>query len=220
MEKRVSFIGNSPALPGLRVDLRDGIHRIFLVSPAKLKGVRGQRLLNTPSDSELGKRLCAEGASLAELFSYTSALYFRGKLAYARYFAKAPADIEACYIITSTRGLLTPETVVNLEEATALASGGDIDLEDDRYRIPLRCAAVALEQTLPPNCQVVLLGSVATEKYVVPLAEVFGARLLFPTVFRGRGDMGRGSLLLRCVRENRELAYSVARVSGRKSKRI
>jgi hypothetical protein len=40
------------------------------------------------------------------------------------------------------------------------------------------------------------------------LLEVFGERLLFPRDFLGRGDMSRGSLLLRAVREQRELDYA------------
>jgi hypothetical protein len=53
----------------------------------------------------------------------------------------------------------------------------------------------------------VLLGSVATGKYVDVLLEFMGERLLFPREFVGRGDMSRGALLLRAVREGKELAY-------------
>ena len=53
----------------------------------------------------------------------------------------------------------------------------------------------------------ILLGSVASGKYVDLLGEVFGNRLRFPAEFVGRGDMSRGGLLLRCVVERRELAY-------------
>lgn len=219
MEKRVSFAGNSPILLNSKAGDSSAAYRIFLLSPANLKGVRGQRLLNPHTHSELGNRLRAQGASLAELFCHTSSLYFRGKLAYARFFARTPPGFEGCYVITSSRGLLTPDTVVDIEAARDLASGGNIDLEDDRYRIPLRCDATALEKALPEDCQVVLLGSVATEKYVTPLSEVFGGRLLFPSAFVGRGEMSRGSLLLRCIRENQELSYSPARANGRKSRR-
>jgi hypothetical protein len=54
----------------------------------------------------------------------------------------------------------------------------------------------------------VLLGSVATGKYTEPLLEVFGERLLIPKDFVGLGDMSRGSLLLRAVREDEELTYA------------
>src|SRR6185295_17697354 len=53
----------------------------------------------------------------------------------------------------------------------------------------------------------VLLGSVATDKYVQPLSRVFGDRLLFPRDFVGRGDMSRGAILLRAARAGRELSY-------------
>jgi hypothetical protein len=207
-EKNMSFIGNSPQLSAGGVF--SAVHRIFLISPANLKGVRGQRLLNPRADSELSRCLRTQGAPLADLFCHTSSLYFRGKFTYARHFAAPPAGVEGCYVITSSRGLLRPETVMNIEAVRALAADADIDLEDEVYRGSLRRDAVALENALPLDCQVVLLGSLATEKYVTPLLEIFGRRLFFPSAFVGRGDMSRGGLLLRCIRENRELAYSSA----------
>jgi hypothetical protein len=53
----------------------------------------------------------------------------------------------------------------------------------------------------------VLLGSIATGKYVEPLLECFGERLLFPEDFIGRGDMSRGGLLLRAVANDSQLTY-------------
>src|SRR5438477_13153763 len=61
--------------------------------------------------------------------------------------------------------------------------------------------------TLFRSCEIVLLGSIATPKYVEPLLGIFGERLLFPSEFVGRGDMSRGGLLLRCLREQVELKY-------------
>jgi hypothetical protein len=217
LEKTMSFAGNSPELSAGAGFLP--VHRIFLLSPANLKGVRGQRLLDSRADSELSSRLRTQGASLAELFCHTSSLYFRGKLAYARHFAAPPAGVEGCYVITSSRGLLSPGTVMNIEALRELASHAEIDLEDESYRASLRRDAAALESVLPQDCQVVLLGSVATDKYVTPLLEVFGRRLFFPFAFVGRGDMSRGSLLLRRIREDRELAYSSARTHFRRGKR-
>lgn len=219
MEKRVSFAGNSPVLSDSGAGRSLALHRIFLLSPANLKGVRGQRLLNSGNHSELGNRLREQGVCLAELFSHVSSLYFRGKLAYALFFASPPAGVEGSYVITSCKGLLSPDAVVDIQTAKELASGAEIDVEDDLYRIPLRRDLAALEKALPEGCQVVLLGSVATGKYVAPLKEVFGPRLLFPSAFLGRGDMSRGSLLLRSVREKKELAYSPARVSIGKGRR-
>lgn len=176
-------------------------------------------MLNSSIRSELGDRLRVGGACLAELFCHTSSLYFRGKLAYARFFARPPSGLEGSFIITSSQGLLAPDAIVDIATVRELASGAEINLEDDRYRAPLRRDAEALHKALPEGCQVVLLGSVATEKYVTPLKEVFGRRLLFPAAFLGRGDMSRGALLLRCVRENRELTYSPAEVKERKGRR-
>ena len=57
------------------------------------------------------------------------------------------------------------------------------------------------------RCSFVLLGSVATGKYVDILKGILGQRLLFPSEFIGRGDMSRGGLMLRCAEEKRELEY-------------
>jgi hypothetical protein len=207
MEKKVSFHGNSPASSNPGVGLSHPTHRIFLLSPANFKGIRGRRLLDPESLSELAQRLHTVGVPLAELFCYMSSLYFRGKLAYARLFGAPPAGLEGCYVITSSRGLLSSNTVVDVEAVRALSSTWEVDPEDDRYRIPLHRDAACLNSALTDTSQVVLLGSIATEKYVKPLLEVFGPRLVFPSAFVGRGDMSRGGLLLRCVREKQELTY-------------
>jgi hypothetical protein len=175
-------------------------------------------LLQPDCLSELGQRLRAGGAPLAELFCYTSPLYFRGKLAYARLFATPSQGAEGCYVITSSRGLLSPDTVVDIDIVRELSSLAQVDPEDDRYRIPLQRDAAALRGTLNDGFQVVLLGSVATEKYIKPLLEVFGGHLVFPSAFVGRGDMSRGGLLLRCVREKQELPYIPAGGNWRNGK--
>jgi hypothetical protein len=53
----------------------------------------------------------------------------------------------------------------------------------------------------------VLLGSVATTKYLDVLRDVFAESLCFPADFVGRGDMSRGALLLRSASAGTELAY-------------
>ena len=63
-------------------------HRVFLLSPASTAGKRCQQLLSKRAEFELAVRLRLEGASLGEVFSFLSALYFRGKLTYARAFAQ------------------------------------------------------------------------------------------------------------------------------------
>ena len=57
------------------------------------------------------------------------------------------------------------------------------------------------------ECEVVLLGSIASGKYVDLLMPIFGERLVFPPHFVGRGDMSRGGLMLRCVDAGLELDY-------------
>jgi hypothetical protein len=54
---------------------------------------------------------------------------------------------------------------------------------------------------------VVLLGSVASAKYVDVLEPIFGERLLFPREFVGHGDMARGGMLLQRAESGVELTY-------------
>ena len=72
---------------------------------------------------------------------------------------------------------------------------------------PLLASAKTVAEWVGPEGAVTLLGSIASDKYVDVLLGVFGERLTFPAEFVGRGDMSRGGLLLRCVRERQELAY-------------
>jgi hypothetical protein len=183
--------------------------RIFLLSPAHCGGLRARLVLREQARFDLARRLQSpEGASLGEVFSFMSGLYFRGKLAYALSFARSPAGLDGTFVITPCQGLRPPEIQVG---APLLRRYGrvDIDPADPRYRRPLVRDARALAEALTGGAgwQVVLLGSVASGKYVEPLVEVFGERLVFPAEFVGRGDMSRGGLLLRCVADGRELDY-------------
>ncbi|MCL4811491.1 MAG: hypothetical protein KJ061_03350 [Vicinamibacteraceae bacterium] len=150
------------------------------------------------------------GAPLGEVFSFVSGLYFRGKLAYARAFARPPEGAAldgGVYVITPSAGLRTPDTHVTVEALDAFAAV-DVAADNPRYRAPLERAARALDAEAGPGCEVVLLGSIATPKYVDVLVDVFGERLVFPSAFVGRGDMSRGGLLLRAVEAGEELAYA------------
>jgi hypothetical protein len=180
--------------------------QIFLISPANLASQRGRLLLGEPAKSSLAHRLRAEGAALGEIFSFTSGLYFRGKLAYARANAHPPPRVPGVVVITTSGGLVSPDRVLTLEQLRGIAAGR-VDLADSRYRIPLERDARLLGDQLGTDCQVVLLGSIATPKYVEPLLGIFRERLMFPAEFVGRGDMSRGGLLLRCVRAQVELTY-------------
>jgi len=181
--------------------------RVFILSPAHCGGERARLLLRDAAAFDLALRVRRPpGAPLGEVFSFLSGRYFRGKLAYAEAFAAPPAGLTGVYVITPSEGLRPADELVDLARLRGFAQG-DIDADDARYHRPLRRDARRLAAALGPGGEAVLLGSVATGKYVDPLTEVLGDRLRFPGDFVGRGDMSRGGLLLRCVRAGRELAY-------------
>ena len=188
---------------------------MFLLSPASTAGKRAAILLNPGAEFELAKRLRNDELTLGEVFSFLSGLYFRGKLAYARKFAPTPENI---LVITSHRGLVSPDTVVDLDELREFAAV-PIDLEEPRYLRPMSASARELAARTDPGDRVVLLGSIATKKYVEPLGEVFGERLVFPSEFVGRGDMSRGGLMLRSVLAEKELNYIPVATAVRKGAR-
>ena len=82
-----------------------------------------------------------------------------------------------------------------------------IEADESRYRYPLEVDANRLAEKIGPRCQVVLLGSVATGKYVDVLEPIFGNRLVFPKEFVGHGDMARGGMLLQRAASGLELTY-------------
>ena len=186
--------------------------RVFLLSPANCNGPRAKIVLSERARFDLAERLRSDaGVAIGEVFAFISGLYFKGKLAYALEFARppepgAPVTGSGALVITPTAGLRPVETRVDASALRAFA-GVDIAADDPRYRRPLVASARALDDEIGPDCDVVLLGSIASQKYVEVLAEVFGDRLRFPVEFVGRGDMSRGGLLLRCVRAREELAY-------------
>lgn len=181
--------------------------RAFLLSPASCSGKRAALVLDERACFPLARRLRSGEASISEVFAFVSGLYFRGKLAYALSFASELEDGPAIRIITPTRGLLRPDAPASAELLHEFAEV-DVDARESRYRLPLERDALAWRDTLPRRAEVVLLGSVATPKYVSVLDGIFGKRLYYPETFAGRGDMSRGALLLRAVREGRELGYA------------
>lgn len=178
-----------------------------MLSPAFCGGKRSQLLLRSEAQFALAQRLRSEsGVTLGELFSFLSGLYFRGKLNYSCAFSCPPAGVPGTVVITPSRGLMVPTEPLHLESLQEFAEV-EIGLSEKRFREPLVQSAQGLALQLRKDCEVVLLGSIATGKYVDILASIFGDRLRFPAEFAGRGDMTRGGLLLRCVTEQRELAY-------------
>src|SRR5690606_3645327 len=150
--------------------------------------------------------------------SFLSGLYFRGKYAYACAFAAPPAGVSGAFVITTNRGLRPPDETVTLEDLARFGTV-PIDLDDPRYREPIVRDARALAAALPDDAAVVLLGSIASGKYVDVLLDVFGDRLRFPSAFVGRGDMSRGGLMLRCVDDRTELDYVAVSGSPRRGAR-
>jgi hypothetical protein len=196
------------------------MHRVFILSPAKTTGKRAQLLFNERASFDLAQRLRSEaGVPIGEVFSFLSGLYFRGKLAYASCFARPPKGAGGCLVITSDAGLMTCERRVDLKRIERFAAA-QIDPKEPQYRRPLEASVHELKGRLPRRCEIVLLGSIATGKYVDILYECLGDRLVFPKDFVGRGDMSRGGLLLRAVSAGTELEYqAVGNAAARTGKR-
>ena len=168
--------------------------------------------------SPLTARLAGDGAPLGEVFTFMSQLYFRGKLAYANAFGAAPAGWSGALVIAPGRGLVAADRVIMAADLHAMAAV-PVDEEHAAYREPLVRDATALATAIGPEGRVVLLGSIATGKYVTPLVDIFGDRLHFPATFVGRGDMSRGGLLLRSAEDGTPLDYVPVRGAVRNGKR-
>ena len=184
--------------------------KIFLLSPANLSGTRAKQLASPRASFPTALRFRSpNGVAIADAFEFMSSLYFRGKIAYARHFA-VPSPLiggDGIFVITSGFGLVPPDWALT-EERMQRMKKIDVDVATRNYTKPLREHAQLLARALDPDAQVVLLGSVATGKYVDVLRPILGDRLRFPALFAGLGDMSRGGLMLRAAREGRELAYT------------
>jgi hypothetical protein len=196
-------VGSRRASPRARLP-----QRVFLLSPANCNGKRAQLLFREDAAFDLARRVrSSAGAPLGEVFSFVSGLYFRGKLTYASSFA---STLDHARIITPGDGLERTGTAVRLDDLARYAAVS-IDAGESRYRLPLVRDCRRLARGLSPDDEVVLLGSIATPKYLAILEPIFGDRLRVPRDFIGRGDMSRGALLLRAVRAASELEYISAR---------
>jgi hypothetical protein len=186
---------------------------IFLLSPARCDGRRAKILLNPAADFPLAVRLREpDGVPIGEVFAFLSGLYFRGKLAYAGAFAP-----RSTWVITTDRGLVLPHTRVTREDIVRFA-GVDLAEAGEEFLVPFMRDAERIKRESADSA-VVLLGSIATKKYVDPLLSVFGERLVFPREFVGRGDMSRGGLLLRQVESGQPLEYTPVASAVRHGKR-
>lgn len=180
----------------------------FLLSPAHAGGRRAQHLLSDRAVFPLALKLRSGTATLGEVFSFVSGLYFRGKLAYARAFGQ-PGET---FVITTNRGLLRADTPLTVDELRDFGTA-EISTSDARYREALR---EALGTIAAPR--IVFLGSIATRKYLDVLTGELGKRLYVPVSFPGMGDMRRGSILLKAVRAGEELEYTTLPLPERRSR--
>lgn len=190
-----------------------GERNVFLLSPANLNGKRGKMLFNPEARFELARALrSAEGAALVDVYSFVSGLYFRGKASYASQFQSGTGNAGA-WIITPGGGLCSFEERVTVRR---LEGWQRVQVSDDNphFTAPLVRHVCELADRVSAEARFVLLGSVASSKYVRPLLEALGPRLYYPASFAGMGDMSRGALLLRCVREGRELEYAPVEARG------
>src|SRR5262249_3039487 len=168
--------------------------------PANCRGLRARQVLSPRATFSLAERLRSTGGvPIGELFTHMSGLYFRGKLTYAVRFGQA-------LVITPDSGLIPADTPITVDILTRFARA-EIHVNNAAYRRPLEESARLLAKMAGRRAEFVLLGSVASPKYVEALVEIFGARLTFPASFVGRGDMSRGGLLLRAAASGIELEY-------------
>jgi hypothetical protein len=195
--------------------------RVFLLSPAHCGGRRAQFLLNGRGRFPLAERFRnGDAVTIGETFSFLSGLYFRGKLTYAARYNRPPADQSGVLVITANQGMVPADSPITLRQLKSFGTV-DIDSANARYRRPLERDLVRLGAL--PDTEIILLGSVATGKYVDILLGALQERLLFPVDFVGRGDMSRGALLLRSAREGQELEYRPAAGAirhGRRAQRV
>jgi hypothetical protein len=87
--------------------------RVFFLSPANCGGERAQLLFSPRATFDLARRLREPGgATLGEVMSFVSGLYFRGKLTYAARFGVP-------LVITPHAGLRLPDDPVTLARLRA-----------------------------------------------------------------------------------------------------
>ena len=88
----------------------------------------------TSSRSALGKQLRNGGATLGEVMAWLSALYFRGKLAYAARFGTSH-PLPSGLVMTPGQGLRPTEWQLTADD---LREMGKIDIETRAFITPLR----------------------------------------------------------------------------------
>ena len=108
--------------------------RIFLLSPAYAGGERARMILRDQAQFKLARKLRGKsGAPIADVFTFLSGLYFRGKVAYASAFARPTRGTSGVLVITPTRGLIDLRTRIRLDDLREFAEV-DIHKDDPRYQ--------------------------------------------------------------------------------------
>jgi hypothetical protein len=128
-------------------------------------------LLNPRAEFALARQFREQGLPLADIFTFASGLYFRGKITYARRFAEAD---ELIRVITTNAGLLDPVTHFTPD---GLQAFGEVDISenDPRYHKPLRRDAEMLARQLAKDGVAVLheiVPSVGSSAPVIRLKHV------------------------------------------------
>jgi len=175
-------------------------------------------LMREQAEFDLAVRLRGGTATVAEIYSFISGLYFRGKKAYSEVFGTAPEGGSPAVVIVPGVGLVPPETILTLDQLRTVAKV-PIEAGNEAFTGPFLRDAAQLHQRNGTSCRYILLGSIATDKYTRTLLDVFGEHLLFPEEFVGRGDMSRGGLMLRCAQSGEELSYVTVEGAVRRGRR-
>src|SRR5580765_5846390 len=109
------------------------MRNVFLLSPASLTGLRAKQLISPRANFEAAQMYQSpEGVPIAVAFAFMSALYFRGKIAYALQFAPP----EKVFVIAPGFGLVPPDWRITPERMKVL-SKTEVDVRKKNYRLPL-----------------------------------------------------------------------------------
>ena len=151
------------------------MNRVFVLSPARSSGRRAQLLIRPEASFELARQVRIGDAKLGDVFAFCSGLYFRGKLVYGQRFAPHQMKSQGSSYHTHPRiaSAGNASRIGGLREFVSVAVAAD----ERRFTRPLQRSA---EMLAAASCEVILLGSIATGKYVDCLLPIFAQRLLFP----------------------------------------
>src|SRR5205809_1060787 len=114
MKQSAADASTRPNIPRRRSTSSSRLY--FLLSPAGSVGVRAQMVMRPQASLDLARRLREQGATLAEVLTFVSGLYFRGKIEYARRFVRPLVGDSGVYVISAGRGLVDAQTIVQLAD--------------------------------------------------------------------------------------------------------